>query len=238
MKEEEFLKEYDAAAFDRPSVTVDLVLMSVTDGALAVLLRQRDDHPFLGRWALPGSFLRFEESLDAAAVRVLATEAQMKDAYIEQLYTFGSPNRDPRTRIVTVAYFALLPAVRFTEALARGSDLTLAKLSNSADRQSIVACDGQGVPLPLAFDHANILDHAIKRLRGKLDYSPISFALLPDCFTLLQLQEIHEVILGIKLNKPAFRRRMLDKGWIVETGERTTGDASRPAGLYRFKPDF
>ena len=238
MTEEEFLSSYDAAAFDRPSVTVDLVLMSMIRGVPAALLRRRDEHPYHGYWALPGGFVRIEEGLDEAARRILATEARMEDAYIEQLYTFGSPDRDPRTRVITVAYFALLPAERFAKALHASPDLTLARLQVPWVGETggpVIAVGETGDPLALAFDHTEILGLAIRRLRGKLDYSPIAFALLPERFTLRQLQDVHEAILGRRLNKPAFRRRMLDKGWIEGTGEHETGASHRPAEMYKSK---
>lgn len=239
MTEDEFLTGYDPNEFERPSMTVDLVLMSVVDGAPTALLRRRDEHPFQGKWALPGGFVGIDESLDAAAGRLLETEARLANAYIEQLYTFGAPDRDPRTRIITVAYFALLPADRFAATLKASADLTLAELIIPWEGETggpVTVCSEDGEPLPLAFDHAEILGLAVKRLRGKLDYSSIAFSLLPELFTLRQLQDVHEAILGVRLNKPAFRRRMLDKGWVEGTGERETGASFRPAELYRFKP--
>ena len=238
MTEEAFLSGYDPEAFDRPSVTVDLVLMTVRDGAPAVLVRRRAEPPFAGRWALPGSFVGMDEDLDEAARRILATEARMDDAYIEQLYTFGTPGRDPRLRVITVAYFALLPAERFAAALAQGADLKLARLDIPWTGETggpVTALDEAGEALRLGFDHADIVGLAVKRLRGKLDYAPVAFALLPERFTLRDLQQVHEAILGTPLNKPAFRRRMTDKGWIEGTGERETGASFRPAELYRFR---
>jgi 8-oxo-dGTP diphosphatase len=239
MTEDEFLASYDPAVFARPSVTVDLVLMTMVEGVPAALLRRREEHPFLGQWALPGGFVGIDEGLDEAALRLLGTEARLEDAYIEQLYTFGAPGRDPRTRVVTIAYFALLPADRFAAALRQSAELKLAELTVPWSGEvggPVTACDDDGAVLPLAFDHADILGLAIKRLRGKLDYSPIAFALLPELFTLRQLQDVHEAILGVRLNKPAFRRRMLDRGWLEGTGEREAGTSFRPAELYRFKP--
>lgn len=210
----------DLAAFPPLAVTVDLVLMTVQYGHLAVLLQRRSDAPHKGEWALPGGFVRIDEGLDAAARRILADKAGLDDAWLEQLYSFGDPGRDPRMRVVTIAYFALVPAGYLAAALARHDDLTLALLD----------------ALPaLAFDHAAIVDHAAARLRGKLDYAPVAFALLPPLFTLRALQEVHEAILGTALNKPAFRRRILDKGWIEGTGEREDGGAFRPAELFRVK---
>ena len=211
---------YDPAAFPPLAVTVDLVLMTVQDGHLAVLLQRRSEKPHKGDWALPGGFVGAAESLDDAAQRILADKAGLTGGWLEQLYSFGDPGRDPRMRIVTIAYFALLPEDRLSDALAGRADLMLAPL---------------GALPGLAFDHRSIVDHAAARLRGKLDYAPIAFALLPARFTLRALQQVHEAILGTPLNKPAFRRRMLDTGWIEGTGEREEGGAFRPAELYRVR---
>lgn len=212
---------YDPADFPPLAVTVDLVLMTVNEGRLGVLLQRRSEAPHKGEWALPGGFVRIDESLDAAARRILVDKAGLGDAWLEQLYSFGDPGRDPRMRIVTIAYFALVPTADLTAALKDNDELTLAPLD----------------ALPaLAFDHAAIVDHAAARLRGKLDYAPIALALLPPLFTLRALQDVHEAILGTNLNKPAFRRRMLDKGWIEGSGEREEGGAFRPAELFRIKP--
>ena len=212
---------YDPADFPPLAVTVDLVLMTVNEGRLGVLLQRRSEAPHRGEWALPGGFVRIDESLDAAARRILVDKAGLGDAWLEQLYSFGDPGRDPRMRIVTIAYFALVPTADLTAALKDNDELTMAPLD----------------ALPaLAFDHAAIVDHAAARLRGKLDYAPIAFALLPPLFTLRALQDVHEAILGTNLNTPAFRRRMLDKGWIEGSGEREEGGAFRPAELFRIKP--
>lgn len=204
------------------AVTVDLVLMTVTDGALAVLLQRRERDPFAGRLALPGGFVGIDESLDTAVRRLLADKAGFaagEGGWLEQLYTFGDPDRDPRMRTVSVAYFALLPDSRLLDAVAARDDLTLESVTTLAE--------------PLAFDHAAIIGSAHERLRGKLDYAPVAFALLPDRFTLRDLQAVHEAITGTRFNKPAFRRRMIDSGWIAPTGERETDTRFRPAELYR-----
>jgi 8-oxo-dGTP diphosphatase len=237
MDERTFLEDYDPTAFARPSLAVDLVLMSVVEGAPAVLLLRRDAHPFQGMWTLPGAFVDIAESLDAAARRALGGKAHMQGAYLEQLYTFGAVDRDPRTRIISVAYFSLLPADRFAAALVADPTLTLARLTLGETDETATARTADGGALPLGFDHGAILATALRRLRGKLDYSPIAFALLPDRFTLRALQEVHEAILGTALNKPAFRRRMLDRGWLAPTGEREAGASFRPAELYRHLPE-
>jgi 8-oxo-dGTP diphosphatase len=220
------------------SVAVDLVLMSVVDGAPAALLVRRAHHPHLGRWSLPGGFVKRDESLDSAARRVLATRAHMEGAYVEQLYSFGAVDRDPRTRIVSIAYFALLPPARFAAALKAAPELMLARIAVPWAGEAggpVEALSPEGEALPLAFDHGDILGLAMLRLRGKIDYSAIAFALLPELFTLRALQDVHEAILGTRLNKPAFRRRMLDRGRLEPTGERETGASFRPAELYRHR---
>ena len=222
--------------YDKPSVTTDLVLMSVRAGRLAALLQKREQAPETGKWALPGGFVGIGESLDSAAERVLAEKARMAGAWVEQLYTFGEPKRDPRGRVITVAYFALLPEERFGPALTAAPDLKLADVQVDWAGEAggpARALGEDGRKLPLAFDHADIIGLAVKRLRGKLDYSDIAFALLPKLFTLRELQQVHEAILGLSLNKPAFRRRLLDSGRLRATGRREAGTGFRPAELYR-----
>ena len=220
MSEAKTILEYDPAAFPRFAVTVDIVLLSVVDSRLVCLLQKRAEAPAKGRWALPGGFVREDEGLDEAAARILSAKAHIARAWLEQLYTFGAPDRDPRMRIVTVAYFALLPERVVREAANGSDDLMLAEVSEDLD---------------LAFDHADILDTAVTRLRGKLDYVPLAFALLPENFTLRELQAVHEAILGTPFAKPAFRRRMIDQGWIEATGTFESGTPYRPAELYRRK---
>jgi 8-oxo-dGTP diphosphatase len=240
--ERSFLETYDAERYPRPSVAVDVVLLTVRDAAIWALLTRRDDHPHKGRWALPGSFLRIDESLDAAASRVLRTKAGLRGVFTEQLYTFGAPKRDMRTRVLSVAYYALVePSTLDTAvAAARNADLRLARLHVPWPGETgglVEAVSGDdGTPLPLAFDHAAILGMAVKRIRGKLDYAPIGFELLPDAFSLRDLRLVHEAILGRSLNKDSFRRRILDRGRVVATGERATDVGHRPPELYRF-PD-
>ncbi|HEX9965371.1 MAG TPA: NUDIX domain-containing protein [Allosphingosinicella sp.] len=222
--------------YAKPSVAVDLVLMTVRAGRLAALLQRREGEAEAGKWALPGGFVGIDESLDGAAARVLAEKARMAGAWVEQLYTFGAPARDRRGRVISVAYFALLPEERFADALSAAGDLMLADVAVDWAGQTggpARALDGGGGRLPLAFDHADILGLAVKRLRGKLDYSGIAFALLPELFTLRELQQVHEAILGATLNKPAFRRRLLAGGRLEATGRREAGTGFRPAELFR-----
>ncbi|WP_156025965.1 NUDIX hydrolase [Sphingomonas phyllosphaerae] len=221
---------YDPAAYDRPSVTVDLVLLASIERQLHALLLRRDQSPQAGCWALPGGFVAIDESLDAAAARVLRDKVGMERAHLEQLYTFGAIDRDPRMRIVTVAYLALLRPEQMARA-ERAGRVTAATLVGDPLR----ACNGEGTDLSLAFDHRAILSVARERLRGKIDYSDLAFAFLPERFTLRALQDVHEAVLGTTLNKPAFRRKMLDRGQLVATGDREADASHRPAELFRVR---
>ncbi|GAB5544058.1 MAG: NUDIX domain-containing protein [Sandaracinaceae bacterium] len=234
--EAEFLAGYDASAYERPSLTVDVALLSVVDDALATLLVRRTEHPWDGAAALPGGFVRMDESIEEAAERVLLTKAGLRDVFLEQLYTFGAVERDPRTRVVTVAHYALVDAKRFEAIDQEEHPALTARLSVPWEGETggpvDVSIDGE--PAELAFDHADILGMAVKRIRGKLDYTPIGFQLLPPRFTLRQLQRVHEVVLDRPLNKDSFRRRMLASGQLEATGERQRDVDHRPAALYRF----
>lgn len=231
-----FLATYDATVFERPSVAVDVVVLTASGGELRVALYLRSEHPARGRWALPGGFVRMDESLDDAAARLLRDKAGLNGVFIEQLYTFGAPGRDPRWRIITVAYYALVDPRRFDEIRAeKGARSASLRVPWSGEEGGPVeALDDAGKPLPLAFDHAEILGMAVKRLRGKLDYSPVGFQLLPPQFTLRALQDVHETVRGGPVNKDSFRRRMLAGGLLSATGELERDVEHRPAELYRF----
>jgi 8-oxo-dGTP diphosphatase len=239
--EKEFLEGYDPTAFARPSLTVDVVIVTVQDGRLCTLLVRRDEQPQKGCWALPGGFVGIDETLDEAAARVLATKVGLEGVYLEQLYTFGSPGRDPRTRVVTVAYMALVDRTGLAAVEAvRPETVRLADLEVPWAGETggpVGAVGGDGANLALAFDHAEILGTAVLRLRGKLDYAAVGFELLPSEFTLRQLQDIHEAILGRQLNKDSFRRKMLARGHLIPTGRREEQVAFRPPELYRFNDD-
>lgn len=242
--ERAFLDAYDATAFERPSVAVDVALLSVVDGALFTLLLQRAEHPFKGKWSLPGGFVRLDEPLDAAARRVLAAKGKLADVFLEQLYTFGDPRRDPRMRVITVAHYALVDRGRFEAAALGNAALSVARIDVPWEGETGGPVDVRiedkrpdvevRAPAALGFDHAEILGMAVKRIRGKLDYSPIGFQLLASTFTLLDLQRVHESILGRPLNKDSFRRRMLASGQLEATGETQQAAPHRPAELYRF----
>jgi 8-oxo-dGTP diphosphatase len=224
------------SAYDQPAVTVDLVLLTVAEGGLRVLVIRRAEAPEAGRWALPGGFVRIDESVDGAVQRVLRDKARLPGAFVEQLYTFGAVDRDPRGRVISIAHYALVDRQRLAAALAEADDLTLADvvvpwIGETGGPCRIRLEDGALIDLP--FDHGEILGLAVRRLRGKLDYTAVGLELLPERFTLRALQEVHEAILGHGLTKPAFRRKMLDRGYLEPTGEREAAGAFRPAELYR-----
>jgi len=217
------------------AITVDVALVTATHGSLKALLVRRPIPPDEGRWALPGGFVGARESLEATARRVLETKGGVHDVYVEQLCTFGAPDRDPRTRVVTVAYYALVDPGRLESLGNDGRTLATLEVSWRGEVGGPVeARDDRGTALALAFDHADILGMVVKRMRGKLNYTPIGFQLLPRQFTLRQLQEVHETILGDRLNKDSFRRRMLASGSLRPTGESEERVGHRPAALYRF----
>ncbi|MBK6520562.1 MAG: NUDIX hydrolase [Polyangiaceae bacterium] len=233
-----FLSSYDPARYERPSVAVDVALLTASEDALFTLVVRRSEPPQRDRWALPGAFVRMDESLDETAARVLEEKVGLERVFLEQLYTFGAPRRDPRTRVVSVAYYALVAKDRIQ--LGAASDArraTIGRIDVPWEHETggpVLVADEAGAPLDLAFDHAEILGMAVKRIRGKLDYSPIGFQLLAERFTLLELQRVHETVLSRPLNKDSFRRRMLASGQLEATGESQRGVDHRPAELYRF----
>lgn len=200
-------------------VSVDVVIFTIRDAALHALLVRRRAAPFAGHHAIPGGFVDEAESLEAAARRQLAEETGVRDVYLEQLYSFGDPGRDPRGRVVTVAYFALIAADGAPRGA--GSDATEARWFPVA-----------ALP-PLAFNHGRILDYALQRLRNKLEYTTVGFQLLPDKFTLSELQAVYEAILTRRLDKRNFRRKIALLRIVTPLREwRRTG--RKPARLYRF----
>lgn len=234
-EERDFLASYDSAEFARPSVAVDIVLLTVIGDKLHALMLQRAEYPDRGMWSLPGGFMQLDESLDDAAQRLLKQKAGLKRIFLEQLFTFGEVDRDPRMRILSVAYYALVPAERLKLEGVPYVQLMQVDVPWEGEKGGEAGiCDVQGGALPLAFDHDRILGMAILRLRGKLNYAPIGFELLPREFTLRQLQTIHETILNRPLNKDSFRRRMLASGRVIATGKRESNVGHRPAELYRF----
>jgi 8-oxo-dGTP diphosphatase len=232
-----FLAQYDPSTFERPSVSVDVALISAHEGALHALLVRREQWPFKDMWSLPGGFVGLEEGLDEAAERVLRTKTGLNDVFLEQLYSFGDLGRDPRMRIITVAYYALVDYARFERV--RGAAIQESRLVVPWAGETggdIDVLGPEGAPRPLAFDHPKILGLAVQRIRGKLNYAPIGYELLPTEFPLRALQAVHETILGRSLNKDSFRRRMLATGELEATGKRETAVGHRPAELYRVIP--
>lgn len=199
--------------YARPAVTVDLVAFRVRDGALEVLLIERLEPPFAGAWTLPGGFVHDREPLEDSARRVLSAKAELENVHIEQLATFGAPDRDPRDRIISIAYFAIL--------------------------RTGTAYDGAGEwfdvdDLPATgFDHADVLAVAVDRLRAKLTYSDLGFEFMPGEFTLTELQRTWEAVLAQPLDKRNFRKSILGKGRLEQTGRRSKGGAHPPAMIYR-----
>ncbi len=206
--------------YPRPAVTVDCVVFGLDEGDLKLMLIQRELDPFKHQWALPGGFVHIDEDLEEAARRELDEETGISKAYLEQLYTEGAVERDPRGRVITVAYYAL---------------------TNLEDHNIVAATDAENAgwfsihDLPtLAFDHRKIIGVALERLRNKVRYTPVGFELLPKKFTLSELQALYETILERPLDKRNFRKKILGMGLLIETDEVEKDVAHRAARLYRF----
>ena len=211
--------------YPRPALTVDCVVfgLDVNSRDLRVLLIKRGENPFKDAWALPGGFISENEDSEVAARRELEEETGVKDIFIEQLYTFATPHRDPRGWVVSIAYFALINL----------QEHNIVAASDASEAEWFSAFE---LPENLAFDHAQILEMAIQRLQNKVRWQPIGFELLPKSFTLSQLQDMYEKILNRKLNKRNFRAKILKMG-VLELVERQKEVAHRPAYLYQFNPE-
>ena len=203
-------------------ITTDVVIFTIKDNKLQVLLVKRANEPFKGRWAIPGGFIRLSENLDNAALRILKEKTNVDNIYLEQLYTFGDPLRYPSSRVITCAYFALI----------RSDDIKL----SFDDSQCITQVQWHEVyNLPtLAFDHKEIIEYSLKRMRERLEFCPIAFQLLPEKFTLTELQKSYELILDMKLDKRNFRKKVLTGSVLKELNEYTKIGSKRPARLYSF----
>ena len=207
--------------YPHPAVTTDVVIFTIRESKFKLLLIKRAGAPYRGRWALPGGFVNLDEDLEDGARRELEEETGVGGVYLEQLYTFGKPDRDPRERVITVAYYALVP-----------SDKLQLRAATDAEAVGWFALD----ELPeLAFDHDEILRMAHQRLAAKLDYSTIAFQFMPDKFTLGELQEVYEIILQEDIDKRNFRKWVLAMERIEETGEERRDGPHRPAKLYMVK---
>ena len=267
--EEEFLKDYDPKAFDQLSMTSDILLISVSDQEqtnyrktskkmMSILLVKRDDYPYKDKWCLPGGFLNPKtETLEECAKRVLKRETNLSNIYLEQLYTYDAIDRDPRTRVVSTAYIALIDKNKLTEMInpnASWFDIVLLEEKNNivditldngkdtiqlsikkelrektTDRYRFIAIKNES----LAFDHALVILAGIERIRNKINYTDIVFNMMPDYFTLGELQQVYEVILNKKLLDPAFRRIIANK--VVKTKKMKTGEGHRPSALFKYK---
>jgi 8-oxo-dGTP diphosphatase len=210
---------YRPSDFPPFAVTVDLVVLTVRSDALCALLVRRGEAPFRGRWALPGGFVQVAESVDAAAVRELAEETGVSGLHLEQLGTYGEPRRDPRMRVVSVAYLALAP------------DLPVPVAGTDAAAASWVPVASVG---PLAFDHARILEDGVERARAKLEYTPLGTEFCPGEFTVAELRRVYEIVWGVSLDPRNFHRKVTGvEGLLAPTGETTSRDGGRPAALFR-----
>lgn len=205
--------------YPRPALAVDCVVFGLDDD-LQVLLVQRDLEPYVGRWALPGGFVRVDETLEDAARRELREETGLDRLWLEQLYTFGALDRDPRERVVSVAWYALVK-------------LADHRVQASTDARDAAWFGVSDLPT-LAFDHGHIVEVALERLKSKVRYQPIGFELLPPKFTLSQLQKLYEVVLQAPIDKRNFRRKVLSMDLLIELDEVQKDVAHRAARLYRF----
>ena len=205
--------------YPHPAVTTDIVIFTIRQSELKVLLIKRALEPFQGCWALPGGFVEMDENLEQGARRELEEETGVTGVYLEQLYTFGQPDRDPRERVITVAYYALIPSDKI-------------ELRAATDAEGVGWFGIEEVP-NLAFDHPTILHMAKQRLVAKLDYSTIAFQFMPVEFTLSELQQVHETILSEPIDKRNFRKRILALNVIEETSKEKREGPHRPAKLYR-----
>ena len=266
--EAEFLKDYNSNDFEKISMTADILIVSVSNEVvdnyrktdkkkMSILLVKRDNYPFKDKWCLPGGFIKLDEDLDHAPVRILKDETNVENIYLEQLYTFGSVKRDPRMRIVSTSYIALIDKNRLTNNLSNNAswfDITFYEekdnivdviLDNgnstinfkiekvlreqTTDRYSFKILENNS----LAFDHPLVILAGIERLKNKIEYTDIIFNMMPEYFTLGELQQVYEVILGKKLLDPAFRRIIASK--VEKTKKMKTGGGHRPSYLFKYK---
>jgi 8-oxo-dGTP diphosphatase len=212
-----------SSQLENPFITVDIVLLTIDQSQLKVLLIQRTNEPFKGMWAIPGGFIEKGETLDEAALNRLRQETLVEGIYLEQLHAFGSPARDPRARVITVAYFAVI-----------GPD-KLRSCQKTPGHQQVEWFDVYDLP-KLAFDHEEIVVYALRRLKDRLETTSIAYQLLPAKFTLTEMQRAYELILDKKLDKRNFRKKILASGTLLDIGETKMEGYHRPAQLFSFNP--
>lgn len=281
LTEDEFLKNYKPGDYERPSVTVDMLIFTTVDKVsdnikklnekeLKILLIKRKDHPYIGKWALPGGFVDMHESLDEAAYRELKEETNIENVYMEQLATFGTPKRDPRMRVISTAYMALVPSNNLNPIAGDDADdvawFTVSK-TNIGENKSILRLENEeknavieyeisekyckkgfstvstseyrlleSSPDAIAFDHYEEIDMALERLKNKIEYTSIAFNLVREYFTIAEIQTVYETILGRKLHRMDFMRKMKNK--IEQTDLLCYEKAHRPAKYYKLKDDW
>lgn len=209
--------------YDKPAVTVDIVIFTIQNKELKVLLVKRNIEPFRSKWAIPGGFVKINESLEDAAKRELLEETGVENVYLEQLYTFGDLKRDPRGRVITVSYMALINSEKI-------------KLNATTDVIEAKWFSVKELP-QLAFDHEKILDYSLKRLKWKFEYTNVAFSLLAEEFTIGEIQTIYEIVFGKKFDKRNFSKKILSLGILKEKGIKK-GVSYRPPTLYSLKKDI
>lgn len=266
--EKEFLENYDSNQFEKLSMTTDIIIFSVSDKPqenyrkndeknMSILLVKREGYPYKNKWCLPGGFLDIKEELEECPKRILERETNIKDVYLEQLYTFGSINRDPRMRIVSTSYMALIDKNKLLNKLNENAKWFDVKIIEKEDDTIIFKLENQNEEIrfvakrklkeamidqyeyeiieneKLAFDHALVILKGMERLRNKIQYTDIVFRMMPKYFTLGELQKVYEVILDKKLLDPAFRRIIADK--VEKTDKLKKGEGHRPSALFTYK---
>ncbi len=266
-EEKTFLKNYDASKYERPSVTSDILLFSVSDGVqsnyrklkkkyFSILLVKRNTHPFKDMWCLPGGFVKNTETTEEAARRILKSETNLDNVYLEQLYTFDDINRDPRTRVISVSYMGLVDKNKLDDTLYENASWF--NITSLEDEKSIhITLDNGNEQLKfvikktlkekttdrykydvvennkMAFDHAKVIVCGMERLKNKISYTDIVFNMMGEYFTLGELQQVYEIILGKKLLDPAFRRIIASK--VEKTDKIKIGEGHRPSVLFKYK---
>ena len=266
--EEDFLKDYNPKEFEQLSMTADILVVSVSSKdttnyrkndkkMMSILLSKRDDYPYKGKWCLPGGFMNpTSETLEECAIRVLKNETNLEDIYIEQLYTFDDIKRDPRTRVVSTSFVALVDKNKLKSNILNASWFDVVSVKEKNNIVEVILNNGEEIinfsikkelrkgstdrynfitkeNVSLAFDHDKVILSGLERIKNKINYTDIVFNMMPEYFTLKELQQVYEVILNKKLLDPAFRRIIANK--VEKTKKMKTGEGHRPSYLYKYK---